>query len=65
MLFTRRSEPCREARAVVAPRAVHEAVRAAVEHHAVILGAVRDQVAVAVAAEARLPSTNTGSMSET
>lgn len=63
MSFFYNSEPCQEARVAVAQRAEAEAVRVVVGLHAAILEAVRGQVVAAV--EARRPSTNTDSTSET
>lgn len=65
MCCTYYSEPCQEVRAVVAQRAEVAAVRAAVELHAATLEVIRAQVEAVVAAEARPPLTNIGSMSET
>lgn len=64
MFYTSFSEPCQEARAVVAQRAEVAAVRAAVELHAATLEVIRAQVEAVVAAEARLPLTNIDSTSE-
>lgn len=63
IFFFHFSEPCQEVRAAVAPRAEAAAIRVVEGLHEVILEAVRRQVVAAV--EARRPSTNTDSTSET
>lgn len=59
------SELCQEVRAVAARRVGVAAVREVVELREAILEVVRAQVIAEAAAEARLPSTNTDSTSET